>query len=146
MKRMQSRFIFWLAAMVLMTACSQNDERNSGSTTEAAQIAHTEKTAEPIPSENVTPKALPVINRSNYHTIEIKQMKFNPEKLIVKKGDTVVWVNNGITLHDVTQQPANTWSSKAMAVGTSWTMIAKESAEYYCSIHVVMKGSLVVQY
>lgn len=145
MKRIQSRIIFCLAAMFLMVACSKNDERKDDSTPEAAQIAHTEKPANPAPSENVTPKALPVINRPNYHTIEIKQMKFNPEKLNVKRGDTVVWVNNGITLHDVTQQPANAWSSKAMPVGTSWTMIANESSEYYCSMHVVMKGTLVVQ-
>ena len=30
------------------------------------------------------------------HTIEIKQMKFQPSELTVQKGDTVVWINQDI--------------------------------------------------
>jgi plastocyanin len=72
-------------------------------------------------------------------------LKFQPAELVVKKGDTVVWVNKDIVAHDVTQEPGNAWRSPALATGQSWSLIVAESANYYCSIHVVMKGKLLVQ-
>ena len=79
------------------------------------------------------------------YTVEIKQMKFQPAELIVQKGDTVVWVNNDIVAHDVTEESSKAWTSSLMPVGQSWILVATQSADYYCSIHVVMKGKLIVQ-
>ena len=79
------------------------------------------------------------------YTVEIKQMKFQPAELIVQKGDTVVWINNDIVAHDVTEESSKAWTSSLMPVGQSWSLVATQSADYYCSIHVVMKGKLVVQ-
>ena len=87
-----------------------------------------------------TQKTIPKV-----HTVEIKQMKFQPAELIVQKGDTVVWINNDIVAHDVTEEPDKAWTSSVMPVGESWSLVATQSADYYCSIHVVMKGKLVVQ-
>src|SRR5688572_5460248 len=79
------------------------------------------------------------------HTVEIKQMKFQPEVLNVQKGDTVVWINKDIVVHDVTEETNKAWTSSAMPFGKSWSLVVTESADYYCSIHVVMKGKLVLQ-
>ena len=79
------------------------------------------------------------------YTVEIKQMKFHPAELIVQKGDTVVWINNDIVAHDVTEESGKAWTSSLMPVGKSWSLVVTQSADYYCSIHVVMKGKLVVQ-
>jgi plastocyanin len=79
------------------------------------------------------------------YTIEIKQMKFQPAELVVQKGDTVVWINNDIVAHDVTEESSKAWTSSLMPVGHSWSLVVTQSADYYCSIHVVMKGKLVVQ-
>ena len=79
------------------------------------------------------------------HIVEIKQMNFQPKELVVQKGDTVVWINNDIVPHDVTEESAKAWTSSLMPVGKSWSMVVNQSADYYCSIHVVMKGKLVVQ-
>jgi plastocyanin len=79
------------------------------------------------------------------HTVEIKAMKFHPAEVVVENGDTVVWVNRDIVAHDVTEQPGKAWTSSVMPVGTSWSLVVTQSADYYCSIHVVMKGKLVVQ-
>ena len=79
------------------------------------------------------------------YTVEIKQMKFEPAELIVQKGDTVVWINQDIVAHDVTEESTKAWTSSSMPVGKSWSLIATQSADYYCSIHVVMKGKLVVE-
>ena len=79
------------------------------------------------------------------HIVEIKQMKFQPAELIVQKGDTVVWINNDIVAHDVTEEPSKAWTSSLMPVGKSWSLVVTQSADYFCSIHVVMKGKLIVQ-
>lgn len=141
--RTASLFFFLIVAVVFL-ACSdgRNDiASNTPEVTEEATQAGDDSTAL-VSSGSGT---LPVVNRPHYHTVEIKQMKFIPQELTVARGDTVVWVNNGITAHDVTAQPQPTWTSSSMPVGGSWKMIIDESSDYYCSIHVVMKGKLVVK-
>ena len=84
-------------------------------------------------------------NIPKVYTVEIKQMKFQPAELVVQKGDTVVWINNDIVAHDVTEESSKAWTSSVMPVGQSWSLVVTQSADYYCSIHMVMKGKLVVQ-
>jgi len=79
------------------------------------------------------------------HIIEIKQMKFEPAELKVHSGDKVMWINHDILVHDVTQQPEKKWSSGPLEVGASWGMTFTETSDYYCSIHVVMKGKVIVE-
>ena len=79
------------------------------------------------------------------HTIEIRQMQFEPAVLTVQKGDTVVWVNHDIVAHDVTEETAKLWTSGPLAAGQSWSKVVTNSTDYYCSIHVVMKGKLLVE-
>ena len=79
------------------------------------------------------------------HLIEMSQMKFNPEELTVKKGDSVVFVNHDMVAHDVTEKSTKAWNSSPMAEGQTWTWVATEDADYYCSIHPVMKGKIVVE-
>jgi plastocyanin len=79
------------------------------------------------------------------HTVEIKQMKFQPSELKVQKGDTVIWINQDIVAHDVTEASAKAWTSSVLNTGKSWKMVAAQSFDYYCSIHVVMKGKLIVE-
>lgn len=90
-------------------------------------------------------KSVPKKSIHRKHTVEIKAMKFHPAEVVVENGDTVVWVNRDIVAHDVTEQPSKAWTSSVMPVGTSWSLVVTQSADYYCSIHVVMKGKLVVQ-
>jgi plastocyanin len=78
------------------------------------------------------------------HTIEIKGMKFEPEEINVKRGDEIIWINKDIVAHDVTEQKSNKWTSSKLEVGSSWRMAATKSEIYYCSIHVVMKGKIIV--
>jgi plastocyanin len=72
-------------------------------------------------------------------------MKFQPAELTIQKGDTVVWINNDILAHDVTEESSKAWTSLLIPVGQSWSLVVQQSADYYCSIHVVMKGKLIVQ-
>lgn len=79
------------------------------------------------------------------HTIEIKQMKFSPETLNVHKGDKVIWVNADIVEHDVTEFTQKEWASSKLATGASWSMIVTKSEVYFCNLHVVMRGKIVVE-
>jgi plastocyanin len=79
------------------------------------------------------------------HTVEINQMQFQPASLTVQRGDTIVWINHDIIAHDVTEETDKLWASGPLAPGESWSMVVTKSAAYYCSIHVVMKGKLVLQ-
>lgn len=79
------------------------------------------------------------------YIVEIKKMKFVPSELIVHKGDTVVWINRDIFLHDVTELKNKTWSSSTLQQGKSWYKVISKSENYYCSLHTVMKGELIVK-
>jgi len=79
------------------------------------------------------------------YTVEIKQMKFQPADLTVQKGDTVVWINHDMVPHDVTEEKSKTWTSGPLPPGKRWSLPITKSADYYCSIHVVMKGKILVQ-
>ena len=79
------------------------------------------------------------------YKVEINQMQFQPASLPIQKGDTVVWINHDIVAHDVTEEAGKLWTSGPLAPGESWSLVATESADYFCSIHIVMKGKLVVQ-
>jgi plastocyanin len=79
------------------------------------------------------------------YTVEISGMKFHPDATTVHKGDTIVWKNNDLVDHCVTEIPHNAWTSSKIAAGASWQMIATESSNYFCAIHVVMKGKIIVE-
>ena len=79
------------------------------------------------------------------YTVEIKQMKFLPAELKVQKGDTVVFINRDFVTHDVTEESSKSWTSSSLPVGKSWSLTVAQSSNYYCSIHQVMKGKIVVE-
>jgi plastocyanin len=85
-------------------------------------------------------KRVPVV-----HTIVISAMQFNPAELTLQKGDTIVFINNDLVVHDITQEPDKTWSSSNLSPGQSFRMAVRESSNYYCSIHPTMKGKLLVE-
>jgi plastocyanin len=78
------------------------------------------------------------------HTIVISSMQFNPAELTLQKGDSVVFVNNDLVVHDITQEPDKAWTSSNLSPGQSFRMAVRNSANYYCSIHPTMKGKLLV--
>lgn len=78
------------------------------------------------------------------YTVEIKDMKFIPDDITVKKGDTILWLNQDMMSHDVTEE-RNHWTSSVIPAGGTWKMEATEMVNYFCSIHVVMKGRIRVE-
>lgn len=81
---------------------------------------------------------------SKTDTVEIKEMKFQPAVLTVTRGTTVVFVNNDMVTHDITEA-TKAWSSNLLPPSKSWSMVADKTVDYFCSIHVVMKGRIEVK-
>jgi len=78
------------------------------------------------------------------YIIEIKQMKFQPEVLQANKGDKITWVNKDIVEHDVTELTLQSWASSKLQTGASWSLVVTKSEAYYCNLHVVMQGRIIV--
>lgn len=79
------------------------------------------------------------------HTVVIQGMQFQPSIITVKRGDVVTWINRDIVPHNVTEATRKAWSSFPIMNGKSWSMTVKTGASYYCSLHPVMKGKIVVK-
>ena len=79
------------------------------------------------------------------HTVTIEGVAYQPAALIVKRGDTVVWVNNDPFPHTVTASGA--FDSHAISAGASWKYVARKPGifPYICTLHPNMKGTLTVR-
>jgi len=85
------------------------------------------------------------LKKHKVHVVEIKQMQFQPAVTTVNKEDTIVFINKDIVTHNVTEQSKAAWTSSAMTSGDSFKLVAKESCNYFCTLHPVMKGKIEVQ-
>lgn len=94
-----------------------------------------------------TAKALPdsgnvATSQRSTHIVEIKQMKFIPDSILVNPGDTITFINKDFVKHDVTEEINREWTSSVITPGSSWSMVAKDNVDYFCSLHVVMEGKI----
>lgn len=137
--------LFALFAFFLMSGCnsSSNNDTPEVYSEEYPDFTKEENETAPITENGKSDFALK--NTSSFHTVEIKQMKFQPNELKLHSGDTVLWINKDITDHDVTEETRKAWTSSKLSMGKSWSKVVTESADYFCSIHVVMKGKLIIE-
>jgi plastocyanin len=80
-----------------------------------------------------------------HHTVVIEAMRFDPQELTVKAGDTVVWVNHDPFPHTVSST-GRQFDSRDIAAGASWKYVARRAGNfaYVCSLHPNMAGTLNV--
>ena len=83
---------------------------------------------------------------STTHTIVIADMKYAPESLTVKPGDTIVWVNKDFFPHTATAADKS-FDSRDIGTNKSWKYVAgkKGAFPYICTLHPTMKGTLIVK-
>ena len=79
------------------------------------------------------------------HTVTIEGVAYQPAVLVVKRGDTVVWVNKDPFPHTVTASGA--FDSHDIPAGATWKYVARNAGNfpYICTLHPNMKGTLTVQ-
>ncbi|MBU8882421.1 cupredoxin domain-containing protein [Kaistella sp. DKR-2] len=83
-------------------------------------------------------------NKTTAQIVTIENMKFNPATITVKKGDQVTFINKDIVAHNATEVH-NAWASTLLQTGQSWTFTPEKTSEYYCTVHQVMKGEIIVK-
>ncbi len=80
------------------------------------------------------------------HSVVLKDIRFHPGTLSIKRGDTVQWLwQDKGTEHNVT---GSGFKSKTMTKGSFSVRFTKAGTfNYHCTIHVSegMKGSIVVR-
>lgn len=79
------------------------------------------------------------------HAVRIKNFVFDPARLEVQSGDTIVWTNDDIVPHTATAKPG--FDSKGIEPGKSWRFVAGAAGTfaYSCTFHPTMKGEVVVR-
>jgi plastocyanin len=133
----------------MQRACSQNLQNRSGaavvkslSSKKIVATAFLLSSLSLIFSERC--HALPQ-SKSKTHTIIIEGMKYHPDHLIVKSGDSVIWQNKDFLPHTVTAKDA--FDSKEIKPNSSWKFESHKRGiyNYGCTLHPPMKGLLTVE-
>jgi plastocyanin len=80
------------------------------------------------------------------HTVTIEATRYQPARLTIRAGDTVVWVNKDYIPHTVTAAGGR-FDSQILAAGASWrhTLKAKGAFAYACAFHPTMTGTVDVE-
>ena len=115
-----------LACTALIAAgCGGGDDEDSGSSDQA-----------PAPSA-----------QSGGTEVSMKNIKFDPETVTVKPGDTVTWVNDDSVDHDVTADDFKSGEPGGMSGGATFKhkFTTAGTFDYVCSVHPGMEGSVVVK-
>jgi plastocyanin len=88
--------------------------------------------------------ALPLLAGAAEHHVVIDGMAFSPRVVQVKPGDTIVWENRDMFVHNVTAAGVK---SGDLAPGKTWRWVvrAKMSFDYLCTLHPVMQGRVEVK-
>ena len=84
--------------------------------------------------------------RPESHKVVIDSIRYEPESLTVRVGDSVVWLNQDPFPHTVTSASGG-FESHAIDPGQSWTYTTTRTGDfpYTCTFHPMMKGMLVVR-
>ncbi len=85
---------------------------------------------------------LAACHHAETHAIAIRGMKFVPDHLVVKSGDTVVWTNEDLVPHTATGDAL--FDSGSIDADGSFSYTTRQTGElsYHCSFHPVMKATL----
>jgi plastocyanin len=108
--------LYKVVMLVCLVSVACTSSPNKKIQTDPEEIYPEEKTSEPL-------------LKGELHIIEIKQIKFQPDEIRIRKGDEVRWVNHDITDHDVTEQSSKAWASSRLSTGQSWSIVVTQSTD-----------------
>jgi plastocyanin len=79
--------------------------------------------------------------------VSMKDIKFNPETLKIKVGQTVTWTNDDSVGHDVTGDDFKSGDPGGIDSGGTFQHTFKKAGkfDYVCSVHPGMNGSIQVK-
>jgi plastocyanin len=78
--------------------------------------------------------------------VKIHNFAFAPQRVVVKAGTTVIWINDDDIPHTVASS-AKLFKSNALDTKDkfSFTFTTAGAYEYFCSLHPHMTGTIVVE-
>jgi len=84
------------------------------------------------------------------HTVTMKSMSFEPKKLVVQAGDSVVWSNAAFTSHTATSDDEgktfDTGEVESQKASKAVTFEKAGEVGYHCKIHgKAMRGTIIVK-
>lgn len=80
-------------------------------------------------------------------TVTIRNFKYIPENVTIKKGGTITWKNEDAQKHDATPKSTGFTATRLLAQNESSdpvTFSAVGSVDYFCSVHPNMLGKVTV--
>ena len=94
-------------------------------------------------ADDTKPEAKPV-------TVAVKSLSFDPRKLEIRTGDSVVWTNESKTAHTATSNDdGKTFDTGEIGPGESSKSVKFENPgefKYHCKVHgKAMSGTIVVK-
>ena len=78
--------------------------------------------------------------------VAIRDFQFEIQRLTVRPGTTVIWVNEGNVAH-TSSSDTDLWDSGLLANGESYARVFSEAGEfpYHCEPHAFMTATVIVQ-
>jgi plastocyanin len=109
-----------------------------------------EASPEPVATPEPSPEPVVEVAQGSTFEVSIKNNAFDPDTLTIKKGDTVVWMNNDANPHTVTvtQGPApDKFDSNILRQGQTFshTFTIQSTYLYKDSVYPIMRGKIVVE-
>ena len=95
-------------------------------------------------SNSGTVTVAPRVSPTSATRVTIRLLKFAPDKIEVKSGETVEWANVDLTPHTATAQ--GMFNSGAINAGASWSHTFNQPGTFpnVCTFHPEMKGIVIV--
>jgi plastocyanin len=80
-------------------------------------------------------------------TVVIKNFRFKPAHITIKRGTRVRWINKDPHPHTATANNGRSFDSGRLGKGQSYTHTFKSAGKkaYHCEIHPFMRASVVVK-
>ena len=80
-------------------------------------------------------------------TVLIKNFRFKPAHITIKRGTKVRWINKDSTAHTATANNGRSFDSGRLGKGQRYTHTFKSMGKkpYHCKIHPDMRASVVVK-
>ena len=126
-----------LACAALLGACGGEEE----TTTPAAESTPTQTTpTDPTPAGGEATATEAAVR------VSLKDFKFIPRDVTVKRGDTITWVNDDTVQHNAVAEGEGP-KSELFNQGESYSWTAEKSGKipYVCTIHPGMEGTITVE-
>ena len=127
-----------LACAALAGDCGGDEQ----ATTESAESTPTQTT----PTQS-TPAAGEATATEGAVRVSMKDFKFIPRDVTVKRGDTITWVNDDTVQHNAVAAEGDGPKSDLFNQGESYSWTAEKAGKipYVCTIHPGMEGTITVR-